>query len=327
MKVLLSLTLFFSLAISGLVQAQKKVLVIESYHSTYPWDASYLQGLQETLGSIAKIETFQMDTKRLPKTSYQAQADKAWKVFQDTKPDMVILGDDNAFKYMAKKIDNTNTPIVFLGINSNPRSIGLSEMKHVTGILERPLFKRNIIELQKIMGGKMNSVLVLFDSGNTSKAAVESAFHDKTTVNIDGIKVHLKMIGNFDDWRQIIKSAPTRYDAVVVGLYHTLVDASGKHIPADEVLAWTSSNSKIPLFAFWDFAVGKGKTAGGLVLFGKVQGQQAGETAKKIFAGAQPESILPAIAKKGRYYFSKSELKRYNLKLPAEIEKNAELVD
>lgn len=327
MKLIIILSIFLSLFLSSSVYAQKKILVIESYHSEYPWDKSYIDGIKQTLGDEFAIETFQMDTKRVPKEQYQAMADKAWLHFNQSKPDLVILGDDNAFKYLGQKVNDTGTPTVFLGINSNPRSVSVDKMANVTGILERPLFKRNISELNKVMGGKMKSILVLFDSGNTSMASVEEAFKGKAEMSVSGIKVKLELVGEQGKWHEMVNGAKGKYDAIVVGLYHTLVNASGAHVPANDILSWTSENSKVPLFAFWDFTVGKGMAVGGLVLFGKIQGEEAAKYAKRILSGESPSSIQPIIAKKGRFYFSESELKRWNLSLPEDIKKQATLIN
>jgi ABC-type uncharacterized transport system substrate-binding protein len=139
--------------------------------------------------------------------------------------------------------------------------------------------------------------------------------------------VQLELVGEEQKWHDIINSTPGKYDAVVVGLYHTLVNGRGENVDSGEILSWTSANTKVPLFAFWDFTVGSGKTAGGLVLFGKVQGQEAAKVAQRIFAGEKTESILPSIAMKGRFYFSESELKRWGLTLPERIKGQATLIE
>jgi hypothetical protein len=54
--------------------APKSILIIESYHSDNAWDARYLEGLRETFGKDYTLASFEMDTKRLPKSLYQKQA-------------------------------------------------------------------------------------------------------------------------------------------------------------------------------------------------------------------------------------------------------------
>ncbi|MCL1097334.1 ABC transporter substrate-binding protein [Shewanella gelidii] len=326
--------LFLCLAIVGAVMSPsaiaeaKKVLVIQSYHAEYPWDKSYLKGIRQTLDGNYEIETFQMDTKRVPKDAYQQQADKAWEKYKSMKPDIVMLGDDNALKYLGKRIDDDGTPVVFLGINSNPRAVGIGKMKQVTGILERPLFKRNISEVNKVMNNSLKSVLILFDSGTTSQAAVTDAFKGKDTLKVGKVKATLKLIDTQSKWQQAVSNAKSDgYDAIIVGLYHTIVDDSGKHVPAGDILSWTSENTPVPPFAFWDFVVGRDKAIGGLVLFGEVQGVEAAKVVKRVLAGESPKKIQPAVAKKGRFYFSQAQLDRWSLTLPKSIQSKASVID
>lgn len=328
MRISLRLLLMLLLVSPLLAIADKTVLVIESYHAEYPWDKSYLQGLRNTLGSNYRIETFEMDTKRLPKQHYQAQADKAWYQFRNLRPDLVVLGDDNAVKFLAHRMNAMRTPVVYLGVNGSRKRLGLTELKNVTGVLERPLFQRSITQLNRVMEGKLGSILVLFDSGTTSRTAVEEAFQNQLMMTLEGVKVRLKLVDTLKDWRRAIERAPADgIDAIIVGLFHTLVDESDNHVPSVEVLNWTSENAKVPLFAFWDFAVGKGKTAGGLVLFGESQGIEAGKIVKQIFAGQRPSSIAPVVAEQGRFYFSNSELTRWGINVPFEIRQQATFVD
>ena len=120
---MLRIILFLAITIfaTNASAAPKTILAIESYHSDNAWDASYLEGLQETFGKDYTLVSFEMDTKRQPKSLYQKQADLAWLKYQELKPDLVILGDDNAMKFLGPKFIMTETPVVFLGINQNPR--------------------------------------------------------------------------------------------------------------------------------------------------------------------------------------------------------------
>lgn len=322
-----TLVLLFLAIFSAPLLADKTVLVIESYHHEHPWDASYLQGIRDSLGDSHQIKTFEMDTKRLPESLHQAQANKAWQYFQSVRPDLVILGDDNALQYLGKKISDTGTPSVYLGINSNPRDLGLYQQSNLTGVLERPLFKRNVYEINKLMGGKLDSVLILLDDSPTVQAAVKESFKSELDFKVSGTQVSLKSIGQWQHWQQTVQTAAEHYDAIVIGLYHTIVDANGEHVAADNVLSWTSQNSPIPVFSSWSFAVGEGKAIGGLVLFGRWHGLEAGAIAKQILGGEDIVNIRPRASKKGRFYFSHSELARWGITLPPDIADRASFVD
>lgn len=82
------------------------VLVIQSYHSGYAWDAAYTKGLKEGINAQHQLHFFEMDTKRIPAREYSAAADRAFQAYQQLKPDLVVLGDDNALYYLLPKLYN-----------------------------------------------------------------------------------------------------------------------------------------------------------------------------------------------------------------------------
>jgi hypothetical protein len=313
---------------AGSFAARDTILVIESYHAQYPWDKSYKEGLENVLGTGYNLKYFQMDTKRIPKSEYQRKDDEAWDTYTSLEPRLVILGDDNALKFLGPRFAKTKTPIVYLGINNNPRDYHMDNKENITGILERPLLKRSISVLDQILQPKPKKILVLFDNGTTSQVSLIEYFGNKTVIDISGISVKLELIGDRKKWEQVVIDAQKNgFDAMVVGLYHTVFDAQKKHVPADELLKWTSAHSPVPPFCFWDFSVGSDKTIGGLVLFGKTQGEKAGKIALDILSGKKPSDIMPQIGEKGRYFFSRSQLKKWGIQLPDRIVKKASFMD
>ncbi len=321
-KMALLLLLYASQALAA------DILVVESYHQEYSWDASYKQALIEQLGDDNRLVFFEMDTKRIPATDYEQRADQAWAAYTKLKPRLVILGDDNALKYLGPRLASESVPVVYLGINNNPRSYFDQPPGNFTGVLERPLFKRSIATLAKIVKPRPKKVLVLFDGGNTAKAAVQEAFDGDIGINVFGVSAKLRLIKSWVEWRVQVENARKHgYDAIIMGLYHTLQDVNGKNIPAHKVMEWTVANSQIPLFSFWDFSVGSQMTAGGLVLSGEEQGRLAGDIAKQILAGAEPSRIYPKTAEQGRYLFSRSRLNAYGLQLPEAIRRVSTLID
>jgi len=301
---------------------KKSVLVIESYHKEYGWDASYLQGIQDVLGRDYAIHRFEMDTKRIQKERWQDQADEAWKLYETLNPAAVIIGDDDALRLLSKKFEATHTPVVFLGINQDPsRYITLG--KNITGILERPLIKRSIAAIREIVP-ECSRILVLFDTSSAARAILEEEFGGNDTMLLQGIWVDLQLLGKRAEWEKIIGETKGHYDAIVLGLYHNVRDENDASVYADTLLAWVSRHTPVPLFGFWDFSVGAGKTAGGLVLYGKAQGIAAARIVRAVLDGADITAIKPKVGEQGRYLFNKKELERFGLSVPPHIDRGAE---
>ncbi|MGL5092265.1 MAG: ABC transporter substrate-binding protein [Aeromonas sobria] len=292
------------------------ILVISSYHPEFLWDKSYNKGLLDGLDGEHQISHFYMDTKRYQREELDDIAQRAITFYLKSKPDLVVLGDDNAINYLANEIAALGTPVVFLGMNENPRLKGFVGHPKITGVLERPLLKRNISEISQLMG-ELDKALVLFDSSNVALTAIEDEFKTQTQLRVGQTLVNSQLIGDYDLWQEAVLNAKKNgYQAIFLGLYHTLVDDQGKHVDEQTVLAWTSANSPLPLFCFWEFTVGKGMAIGGLVLDGNDQGHQAASLINSILAGTLPRTLSPRAALRGEYVFSKSELARWQLTVP-----------
>lgn len=293
-----------------------EILVISSYHPEYLWDQSYNASLVANLKGEHHISHFYMDTKRRPAEEFDQIAERALAYYHQVKPDLVVLGDDNAINYLATSIASLGTPVVFLGMNENPRHKGLVGHPKITGVLERPLLKRNISEMSQLMGG-IKKALVLFDSSNVALTAIEDEFKTQTELRVGQTRVNSQLLGDYDLWQEAVLNARQNgYQAIFIGLYHTLIDEQGRHVDERQVLEWTSAHSPVPLFCFWEFTVGKGKAIGGLVLDGHDQGAKAAELVNAIMEGALPKTLAPRAALRGEYVFSKSELARWQLTLP-----------
>ncbi|GGE94198.1 ABC transporter substrate-binding protein [Shewanella carassii] len=305
------------------------ILIIESYHAENPWDKSYKAGIKTILGDQHQYYSFALDTKRLPGEMYQQQADKAWQKYLELKPDLVFLADDNALILLNKRLNETSTPVVYLGINGNPRDYGIKHTSNITGVLERPLFKRSLLMAQTMLPTPPpHKFLLLFDSSYTSNTAVASIKKLNQDLTIGTNLVDVEQHSRFAQWQKSVSTAKKRgYDAVFVALYQTLLDDNQQVVDETHVEHWTHNNATVPHFGFWQFSVGKEATLGGYILDGNKHGRIAGGIAKQILAGKMPAEIFPKMDTSGTYLFSESGLKRWQLTLPDKVREQAELID
>lgn len=297
-----------------------EILVIESYEPTHPWDASYLQALRQRLEPKHHLTLQHLDTKRIPRELFEIEAEKIWQSYLQIKPDLVVIGDDNAISLLAQRIAANGTPVVYLGMNDNPRRNNLYGQPNLTGVLERPLMKRNIREMSEMVPDARKA-LILFDSSDVSMTAVEDEFRNQTTLKLGNLTVEIKLLGDFSLWKQAVESAnQDGTDMIFIGLYHTLHDELGQYTLPETVIDWTGRHARMPLFGFWDFSIGKGRAIGGLVLSGKEQGFAAADLALAILASDKPaQTFAPRTAERGEYLFSQSALQRSQLQLPDNI--------
>ncbi len=301
-----------------------KVLVIESYHAEFGWDAGYRKGLIESLTPAHELTFFEMDTKRVPSREYKERAELAHKAYLELKPDLVVVGDDNALSYMLPKLYQDPIPIVFLGINSNPREL-LTQYQGkagVTGVLERPFFIKTMAGIGEVLDSPNTKpkVMVLFDSGNTAKIAVRNIESQINLIKQNlSIETEVMVVSTERAWQEAVTNAPkTGISAIVVGLYQTLINSNGESVGSDDIMNWTYKNSQVPMFGFWDYSIGKGRAAGGVILDGRSQGLQAGSIAHEILEKRLDANNVPIqIGRQGMEVYIPEEFKRWRLTPPS----------
>ena len=308
---------------------QNSVLLIESYHAEYPWVQSYRNGLKSTLINGVHIEFFEMDTKRLPFERHNQRAELAWNLYTQLNPKLVFLADDNALRLLAKRFAKSDTPVVYFGINNSPRNYPIVGVPNITGVLERPTIKNNIHVIKSLIGkNQALNILVLLDSGSTSTVVLEEVFKGQRQYEINSTSISLRLISTWEEWQSSVINAENEgFDAMVIGLYHTIHDNKGNHKDSEEIIRWSSKNASVPPFGFWDFAVGKNKTIGGIVLHGFTQGEAAATIANEILIGKTPSEIHPVTPQRGRFLFSKTQIEKWKLNKENRILERAEFVD
>ena len=303
------------------------ISIVHSYHKEYAWEQSLTSGLLDSLPKNATLHHLYLDTKRLAKTQHAEQAQKTLRQLEESRPDLIILCDDNAARYLGPQLKNRPTPVVYVGLNRNPRDYGLFPADNMTGVLERPLIKRSLHSMCRLVNPDDTKVLILFDTDSTSDAVLHEGFGGETHLQLGKVQVEIRQFEQVTEWQNALLTARSAgFDTVYIGLYHTLRTQSGKHVPDEEVIAWANAHAPVPIFAFWDFAVGKGKTLGGHVLSGRDQGLVGGEIASEILAGTPPTAIAPRSAKDGSYQFSMYELNRFGITLPQKIREQSVLL-
>ena len=215
--------LFFFILFSSLSVASN-VVFIHSYHSAYPWVQQYRMGFFKQIDKM-KIYEYELDTKRKQDIEFTSIAINAWRFIEQKEADLVVLADDNALKLLGHKINEHNIPIVFLGINANPRTY-LTLNKYISGAIERPLMKRSVSMLRKLLPD-LKHVNVMMDNRATSHAILETSFSNKLEQTISGITVSSSLISDYNIWKQrVIDAKKSHYDAIIIANYAALKDES-----------------------------------------------------------------------------------------------------
>ena len=242
----LSAAVMLMVSVLPCLAAQKRILLIQSYDPSLPWTVQCERGIRSVLPESVSLDIVYLDTKTKTPADYRGNVDAAMASFERTKPDLVMLGDDNALRILGPTIADTGVPVVYFGINNNPRSYFTNLPANVVGVIERiPLFHW-VRVLTGVVPDAQN-ILVLMDDSPTAKAIFDTNFMGRQSVAFDGRTVSCALIGEWARWQD--KILADGYDFILMPIYHALKDRDGGHVDYQTVVTWTSEHSAAYLFS------------------------------------------------------------------------------
>lgn len=256
---------------------------VSSYHKGYAWSDGVERGLRAVLQGQCDIVQFDMDSKRNRSEAYIRQkAEEIAAEITRIKPDVLIVSDDNAAKYLAVPYFNGGQlPVVFCGINWTVDEYKFSP-ENVTGMVEvapvRPLL-RWAKKLNKGASGR-------FIGAKTLTAEKNLAHVEKEAVKL-GIKLESVLVDNQLEWQNAFDKTDGVdfiYIGSSAGISEWDEDANSQFIRqhADKLLL-TNHDWMMP-FAMLGF-----------VKLPEEQGVWAGKTAIAIHQGL-PVNRIPVIS-------------------------------
>lgn len=308
----LSVILIVILSSCNQHECPKRVIMVFSYHPEYSWVEEENEGVMEVFKDHnIEFKRFYMDTKRKTSAAWkQKMADSAMQAIQKFKPDVIMLFDDNACEYVGKQFINKETPVVFCGMNADPSVYGFPA-KNITGEIERFPFIE-MISFLKELSPKVKKVAFISDDSPTG-VGIEKQL-DNIELPVETIEIIAS--NDFETWKSKIGEWQETTDAIGIITYHTIIDTTtGQSMDPDVVLDWIISNSNIPEFSSFDFAVKQGALCG-VYISGNIHGKVAAETVIEILNGKSPGDIPVKQPKEGIKLLNKKRAEQLGLNIP-----------
>lgn len=322
--------------------AKTRLFVVSSYNREYLWSQSTQKGLCAALlkygyldnqeqadtftindvveSSRAVIKKEWMDSKSKHSPSDLAQATvRITKVLRAFKPDLVLLGDDNAANYIGNQLLDTAVPVVFWGIDGVPSKYGLVDSMdapghNVTGIWQSGYYKESLDLLHRLVPEAKTFAIISCNSESArAKAHIIEALDRKG-------KLPLKWVGtittdSFEEFKKKTLEMAKKTDAFFVVNHDTLADEMGNHVDMMTAGNWYLENIKKPETTPEEQFVREGMlcTANDS---GYNQAFQAFEMAVRILAkGEKPSSIKPVTPPRGKFIVNRSRAKMLGISL------------
>jgi len=290
-----------------------KVFMVFSYHPEFNWVVEEMDGVKEVfLEQPVVTESFFMDTKRHTSEEWKLKmADSALKMINAYNPDLVMVFDDNACEYVAKKFIGTEMPVVFCGMNADPSHYGFP-VENITGITEEfPI--ENMLIFLKELAPDAQKIAFISDQSPTSESIDEYIESIELPVDVTEIRA----TNDFNEWKSLFKAWQDEMDAIGIITYHTITDTTtGESMVPADVMKWVTENNKLPDFSSFDFAVYEGVLCS-YYIPGTMQGSNAARIALEVLKGTSPGEIEISHPTEGIRLVNGKRAKQLGIEVPA----------
>jgi len=279
---ILSLVILALFSSCSMQEGRYKIVYVNSYHQGHPPSDQITTGLLESLpaDSFEVIAHF-MDTKRNPSQEYiEAKAAALLDSITEWNPDLLVVSDDNAVKYLVgPHLQDKNMPVVFCGVNWSADQYGLSR-NNITGILEL-LPVEEVMATMKSYYPSMQRLLVLNENTTTSRKTKPIL---DTLLNRIGIEVTQALVDDFNSWKAAFEEGNRSHDIIYLQTQGAI-----KGWDHAEALRFIDQHINVPLVTCEDHMMPY--SIFGMTQVSREQGTWAAETAKKILRGTPPSEI------------------------------------
>jgi ABC-type uncharacterized transport system substrate-binding protein len=289
-----------------------KCLYVSSYHRGYAWSDGVEQGLRKVLTGHCEIRQIDMDTKRNKSIDFkQSAALNVKREIESWQPDVVIVSDDNAAKYVVKQYyRDASTPFVFSGVNWTVKEYEFP-YSNVTGIIEVAPLEAMLSYAIKYSGGAGKAVYLgadtLTEKKNLDRVASAS---EKLGIELKGV-----LVGEAIDWRRQYLAAQEA-DFIVMGSYSGIShwDETGLAVFAVEnakKLIVTSLEWMMPFSTI------------GFTKIPQEHGEWAAQAAIEILKGMPPHEIPIVANREWDLWLNTAHLESTQIKLPRKFLRKA----
>lgn len=293
---------------------QRKILYIDSYHEEYIWSADITAGITSVLEDRDDVELkiFHLDTKRNPSEEFKrAAALRAKQLIESWRPEVVIVSDDNASKYLiVPYYKNKELPFVFCGLNWDASVYGFPT-ENVTGMVEVALYEKTIETLRGFAKGERIGYLA-------SDTASERKEYDNITHRF-GDQFTVRFAKTFEELKKGFLELQTKTDLVLIQECRSVVGFDHR-----QMVEFVRRHTQVPTGAMQKYLIHYALLT--LAKLGEEQGEYAARTALEILDGRSPAEIPVVVNKRVRTYLNMKIAKKLGVKFPIELIASGHLI-
>lgn len=328
-KLLLKGVICCLLLMSGVLSAfatigntQKQVLLLYSYHPSFPTSSEVLTGIRSVLDeATVGIDVEYMDSKRLHDEESLGNflVMLRYQLSHRNPYDLVITVDDNALDFALRHGAELfpDTPLVFLGVNDIDKALRQNENPLVTGVVESPSIEATV-RVARLLHPERDRVHIVVDDTPSGQADLRSSlvlpelFPDTTFI--------VSSLGD-RSWSEMATALHALGENDTVLLLSAYRDSHGSGKTFFGGLEWIKASTDVPIYHLWSHGLGEG-IFGGVFVSHEEQGRMAALIAQKILSGADPSAIAVVNEIPSLPMFDSRELSRFGIS-DADLPSNA----
>jgi ABC-type uncharacterized transport system substrate-binding protein len=336
------------------LHVKKRLFIVSSYHRAYLWSQSTQRGVSAAMRKLGWLENDAqvaalerndyvdnarivvrkdwMDTKRRDSSIEMANATvRIMEAIKAFRPDLVMVGDDNAARYIGGQLLDSPIPVVFWGINGLPLKYGLIESmdapgRNVTGVWQSGYHRESLDLLKRLVPRAQTFAILACDSESSrpnAKMIEQLAQRGSLPLKL----VDKVLTNSLEEFKARALELSRRIDAFFVLNHDTLRDAKGRHVDMLDVGRWYLNNIRIPEASHEDQFVLEGMllTANDS---GYNQGHMAFEMAHGILEnGLNPARMAVRTPDRGPYLVNRNRARALGIRLDSAMYLIDEIVE
>lgn len=313
-KILVLFVMFFLITSSTYAEHRNRILLINSYNSTFPTFVDQIGGIK----SVLKEDEYTIDIEFMDSKKFSVEENidnfyksLEYKVNNQKKYDAVVTSDDNAYNFILEYQNELfkDIPIVFLCVNNVENALKSNNNSYITGVVEKISMKETI-EAALLINKNTNKVIALSDStvsGQSDLGYFYKISKDFKNIEFSDISFEEYGIEEFTEKLKYIKM-----DDIVILLSAFYKGNNGEIMSFDEGLKLVLENTESPVYHLWYHGMGKG-LIGGKIISHYEQGKMAGKIVKDILEGKDIKKIPVVIEGPNKFVFDNNVLIKYEI--------------
>ncbi len=290
---------------------QTHILVLSSYHPSFPTYNSQIQAVTETFAdSNVLIDVEFLDSKRFTtQTARQLFRDLLKYKFLNLEPyDGIITTDDNAllFIHEYQPVLFPEIPVVFCGVNDRDRARKQNNNPFITGVVEAVSMEETLELILKLFP-QTSKIFAVADGTPSGRGDLATflEYRDKFPQSVISLEEY-----SFEELGARVRTLPEDSALLLLSAY---TDKNGKTVNFSDGLKVIRENASVPIFHLWEHGLGEG-ILGGKIISQYDQAKTAAVILKKILFEGEDIAKIPIIETSPNVYmFDNLELKRFGL--------------